>query len=138
MIAPNILKCMTPEQRKQFGKDGMTAEEGFAKCEEKREKDIHKNIAQLLSRRGILPIHSRMDKRSTATPGAVDFAFCYYGEFVAWEAKTPGKDLEPEQVAFRDNLLRNGCRWYAVVFGVEDAIRNLTAMDAFFKRKGTA
>lgn len=39
-------------------------------------------------------------------PGISDQHLCIHGLFVAFEAKMPGKDLDPDQIKYRDKVLR--------------------------------
>ena len=80
VIPEKWLKLMRPEDRKQFGKCGLTAEEAYQKFADRAEKDLHKLIWAELTRRGIVVIHSRMDRKSTTTKGLPDFCFVHDGD----------------------------------------------------------
>lgn len=73
ILPENILKCMTPEARRPLGKAGRTSEEAIAKQTYRLERELHKDIKQLLDIRGMAYIHSRTDKRSTCGNGVPDF-----------------------------------------------------------------
>ena len=51
-----------------------------------------------------LVIKGRMRAKSRE-PGMSDQHLCIFGRFVALEAKMPGKDLEKDQLAYRDSIL---------------------------------
>lgn len=47
-------------------------------------------------------------RAKTREPGMSDKHLCINGLFVAVEAKMPGKELEPDQIKYRDKVLRGG------------------------------
>lgn len=47
-------------------------------------------------------------KVKTRNPGMADHHLCITGLFVAVEAKMPGKDLDPDQVKYRGDILSAG------------------------------
>ena len=47
-------------------------------------------------------------KVKTRNPGMSDHHLCLNGFFVAIEAKLPGKDLDPDQVVYREDVLKAG------------------------------
>jgi hypothetical protein len=47
-------------------------------------------------------------RTKTREPGMSDQHLCVTGLFAALEGKMPGKDLDPDQVKYRDKVLRGG------------------------------
>lgn len=117
------LKLMRPQDRKQFGKGGMTADEAYQKFADRAEKDLHKLIWAELTRRGIVCIHSRMDRKSTTTKGLPDFCFVHDGTPFAVEVKTVTGQLTREQKTTMDLMRKNG--WCVAVVRTFDEFLNL-------------
>lgn len=92
----------------------MTAEEGLAAFASREEKELHKLIYQELTRNSIVPIHSRMDKRTTNVRGLPDFLFVYHGVPYAIEAKAPKGQLSPEQMRTIVRMEENGWHCHVV------------------------
>jgi len=99
---------MSSEDRKAFGKAGMTAEEAYEKFSDRAEKTLHKLIYAELTRRGIVVIHSRMDRKSTTAKGIPDFCFVSGGTPYAVEVKTASGQLTREQKTTMNLMERNG------------------------------
>jgi len=74
-----------------------------------------------LRQRGIEPIRSRMDRRTTIKVGAPDFMFAFHGHPIAIEVKMPGEKLSPDQERMKAVMTDpwNGWRWFTV-FGIDD------------------
>lgn len=60
-------------------------------------------------------------KVKTRNPGMADHHICLRGIFIAIEAKMPGKDLAPDQVAYKNEVLSAGGKFilYHSVFELE-------------------
>ena len=74
-----------------MGRGGITAEEALAKQAAKSERDLQKQIASLLSLKGIQFFSQRMDKRTRGKVGQPDFLFCigeWTGEPGKWYIKS--------------------------------------------------
>ena len=89
------------------------------------ERELHKLINNELLRRGIEPVHSRTDRRSTNNVGLPDFLFAYLKVPVAMEVKLPGKPLHPKQVEMRDKMADPTNGWYHVVVRSFDEARRV-------------
>ena len=88
------------------------------------EKDLHREIMQLLDAHLIPYARARMDKRSTLAVGYPDFSFPFRGCFVAWEVKVGKNHLTPEQEMYATSIERHGgC--YRVIRTLGDAERHL-------------
>lgn len=74
IIQSNILKCMTAEARKEYGKAGLTAEECVAKQDYRAEVAIHNQYKSFLHRRHLLYLYASPNKRSPLPPGWPDFS----------------------------------------------------------------
>lgn len=133
VFPPNILKCMSPADRKALGKAGLTPEEALQKAETKSEKELQSLIVALLRLKGIEPIVSAMNKRTTNNVGLPDILFAVNGRrrfyACAWEIKMPGSKLSWEQVKMAERLedLPNGWNW-RVIRSVDEALEELRRM----------
>lgn len=87
VINPNFLKLMSVEQRRQFGKAGLTEEEALLKEIARTEKGEHNIFLSWLMLKGIPRIHSRMDRRPTIEEGWPDFTVFYEGITLFFEFK---------------------------------------------------
>jgi hypothetical protein len=128
VIPTNVLRLMSSEERRKLGKAGVLPEEGLAKEEVRRERDLQNQIRSLLSLRGIVFYQARMDRRTTGTIGWPDFSFAVNGRAMAWECKLPGKDLDPEQKRVIAQMEANG--WLVLIVRslafAKDALDELT------------
>ena len=141
-----ILKLMRPEDRKLFGKAGMTQEEAIKKAQIKSERDLQNQIENYLRLKGIEPIRSRMDKATTNNVGTPDFLFAVGARLYhdphkfdpvvvacAWEVKLPkemgGKDMSDEQRKMAARLVTrpNAWRW-ALITKLDEAIEELRSL----------
>lgn len=102
------LKLMRPEDRKALGKAGLTADEAYQKFADRSEKELHKLIYAELTRRGVVVIHSRMDRKSSTAVGIPDFCYCYDGVAFAVEVKTATGPLTREQKTTLEKMSANG------------------------------
>lgn len=108
------LKMMRPEDRKALGKAGLTADEAYQKFADRQEKNLHKLIWAELTRRGIVVIHSRMDRKSTTIKGLPDFCFVHYSVPYAIEVKTQTGQLTREQKITMQRMALNGWMTHVV------------------------
>ncbi len=108
MIPDNILKLMTPPERKAYGRRGLLASEAMAINKARVEADIHKTFIQWLNLHDLLFLRARMDKKSTMTKGAADFTVIRGNRTILIECKMPGEKLKPDQEEFKLNCERNG------------------------------
>jgi hypothetical protein len=125
-----MLRLVAPEDRAKLGRAGMTRAEAFAKFTVDTERKLHHLIDSYLRQRGIEPIRSRMDKRSTINVGAPDFMFAYRGKAIAMEVKLPGEKLTKEQESMRAIMTSPVNGWhYCVVHDVDEALMELQCLD---------
>ncbi len=111
-LPDNILKRM-PRPDRPKGNAGLTNSEAKAKHDGRLEKELQKQIANWLRLNGVFFVRSRMDKRTTVTPGTPDFVLAIEGNPVALEAKTQS-DLSEDQIKVRAQMLANGWAWAQV------------------------
>ena len=97
VIHPNFLKLMSVEQRRQFGKAGLTAEEALLKEIARTERGEHNIFLSWLMLKGVPRIHSRMDKRPTIEEGWPDFTVFYEGITLFFEFKVNKRKLTQKQ-----------------------------------------
>lgn len=110
---PNhILQKMSPKDRKDLGL--LTSEEAIAKFEAKSERDLHKQISNFLSLRGIWFVHSRTDRPTTQSKGVPDYIFVASYIPVGMEVKFGKGKLTPEQTSTLNAMTSNGWRTYTV------------------------
>lgn len=123
-LPDNILKRMDPTDRAALGKAGVTTDEALAAAEAKHERELQKQLAQLLDLRDIVFATPRMDKRSTLKVGWPDFTFVIGGKPCAWEAKIRDNKLTSEQQELHTKMRLNG--WTVqVIRNVNEAIEFL-------------
>jgi len=131
-LTDKILRLMSPEDRKSFGKAGMTAEEALFKAKAKSERDLQKLIISYLGLKGIVPIWARMDKKTTTPLGTMDLLFAVRVEVAhacAWEVKMPGEEMTDEQklMAVKMSTEPNAWEWN-IVTSLDQAKSLLNAM----------
>lgn len=124
---PNILrlshissKLSGADQKREKVKP---ADESRREIINRSEKDLHKEIRQLLNLHGIPFCEARMDRKSSITIGWPDVTFARDGVPVAWELKFLGS-LSPEQVSVKERMEKHGWR-YRVIRSQEQAIQHL-------------
>lgn len=143
ILPDKILRLLSPEDRKKLGKAGLTKPEWESKWQARNERDLQKQIAQLLGLHGIAYCWHRTDRRSHATIGWPDFTFCVEGEYdcssegynitptyaCAWEIKFGDGELsiEQKQMAVRLQSPPNNWRW-RVIRSLDEAIEELKQM----------
>lgn len=81
------------------------------------EGKIQSTIVQWLELHGVFVIRSKMNKRTSLTPGTPDLCFVMKGFPFALEIKRPGKTLSVQQADVLRKMCKNG--WIAGWF--EDA-----------------
>jgi hypothetical protein len=108
IIPENLLRCVNPADRKKLGPAGQTAEEAMQAFTIRSEKDLQKQICNLLSLRGIWFSWSRMDCKTTAKVGTPDFLLVSNGIPIALEAKFGNGKLSEEQERTHALMTRDG------------------------------
>lgn len=108
-LSDRFLKLMKPEDRARMGV--MTGEEAMQAFQARSEKELQKQIADLLRLRGIAFHCARMDKKTSGSVGWPDFTMAVMGTPIAWEVKFDGGRLSSEQERTRDKMLSNGWQW---------------------------
>jgi len=102
-----------------MGKGGQLPEETLAKGEAKNEKELQKQICSYLRLKGIEPIVSRTDKRTTNNVGTPDILGAFCGEQAghvrifafAFECKMPNKQMRPQQIEMRKLMTTSPNAW---------------------------
>jgi hypothetical protein len=132
MILPqHIVDKMTPEDRKRYGAElgkpslGLTTKEATVNNENKREKEIQRQIAGLLTLANIPYINPPMNRRSQLPEGWPDFTFATFQRAYAIEVKIAGGKPRPEQEAMHRRLRLSGWK-VAVVTSLEEFKKLLT------------
>lgn len=130
VLPDSYLRCLSPEDRRKLGQK--TAEEVLAQGEAKSEKTLQKQIVGLLRLKGIEPIVSRMDRRTSNNVGTPDILFCVLGTSTfacAWEVKMPRGIVGVEQNAMHVKLQTFPNDWTVkVIRSVDEAIAELKEM----------
>ncbi len=127
-IPDNILRRMAPEDRKVYGKAGMTLEELEVKNSLQSEEELQEATASLLRLRNIRCFRSRMDKRPTGPTGWPDFIFAVRGRACAFECKRFGESPEPHQSEVMAALTNDG--WFVRV--VRSELQVVKALNEVF------
>lgn len=95
-----LAKMSAHDRRTLFpGVAGMTIAEARAVAVATSEKELQRQIEQLLLRHDILPTRQRMDRKSNIATGMPDISFSVHGRAVYWEVKMPGEKPAPEQIS---------------------------------------
>lgn len=98
ILPNNVLRLLSAEDRKPMGKAGITTEEAQAKADTRREKELQKDMENLLRQRNIFFVRSRMDKRTSTRKGIPDFIIILpRGRALMVEAKVEGGELSQDQ-----------------------------------------
>lgn len=113
-LPDNVLKRMSPEDRKPLGKSGLTQAECQERIDDRSEKQLQRDIADYLRQRGIPFACSRMDKPTTSTIGWPDFTFPFGGKFWSLECKSKTGKLSTEQELCGSLILANGGEYKVV------------------------
>jgi hypothetical protein len=139
VLTERILHMIKKDDRKKLGLK--TQDEIAAQGEVKSEKELHKQIENLLRLKGVQFFSSRMDKRTTTQVGMPDFIFSLafkpspdqtMGSLLswplgcAWELKLPGKKLDAEQQAMFDRMTTSPNAWCCrLITSIEQALEEL-------------
>jgi len=108
VLPQNVLRYMPKEDRKKLGKLGLTNEEIQTRNEFELEKDLQRDVINLLHQRDIWVQSSRFGKRSTATKGAPDFLFVWNNRPYAFEVKVGNGKPTKWQLETHMHMRRNG------------------------------
>ena len=132
LLPDNVLKRMSPSDRKRLGKSGRTAEDCKRDHAHVSEREIHRQIEQWLNSKGIVFRHDRMDRKTTGTVGWPDFTFA--GDMgsrgacpVGIEVKAAGGTLSDEQRLLHDRMRLDGWRVF-VVHSLQEMIEVLKGL----------
>jgi hypothetical protein len=139
-LTDRVLRMIGKGDRQKLGL--RTQQEAIAAAEVKSEKDLHRQIQNLLQLRNIVFFSSRMDKRTTTQVGTPDILFSVgfqpsydrttaaslltWAVCCAWELKLPGRQLDPDQVKMFERLTQKPNNWrVSVVHSVDEALAEL-------------
>jgi hypothetical protein len=136
VLPENILRCLSPADRKSLGKAGMTAEEALQRAAIRNERHLQTLIVNLLRLRGIEPLWHRTDRTSAATIGWPDITFAVMRppnigwantlSACLWEVKLPGQPLSPEQEKMIGVLRTPPNAWrISIIHSVDEALEDL-------------
>jgi len=112
---------MSDEDRKQFGKEGMTGAEGQARFANGEENKLHKIVKSYLDIYRIYYECEPFGRRTAVKAGRPDFRLCYKGRFIGIELKTVAGVVSKEQVDTMDQI-RAGGGIAAVCYSLNDVI----------------
>src|SRR5687768_11329105 len=125
VLPESTLRCMSPEDRRQLGKGGLTAAEATAKAEARNEKELQRQIYQFLRQRGYVAFRSRTDKRTTNNIGTPDFLLSVHGKSVALEVKTATGKTSPEQDRLHEQMVNSQNGWSLWVVGDVESVKRI-------------
>lgn len=111
-IPDHVLKLMSKSARKEMKLQ--TSEEAQAAFCARSEKELQKQIAGLLTQRGIWFDTDAMSKRRTGTRGSPDFLFSLRGAATAFEAKFGNGKLSADQATAHARMRNNGWRVHVI------------------------
>ena len=112
-------EMLSAEDKKALGKEAQTQREANARGEARSEKALQRDCINLLRLRGIEPIVSRMDKKTSNNLGTPDLIFAVIGHdghrdriwACAVEIKLPGKHLNIHQRVMRKAMTSHPNHW---------------------------
>lgn len=97
-LPDKLLRLMPREARAPLGKAGVTNAEAQAKADTRAERDLQKDMVNLLNQRELFHDRLRMDKPTRSRPGRPDFfIFLPTGKALLVEAKVAGGELSENQ-----------------------------------------
>jgi hypothetical protein len=108
VLPENILKAMSPEDRRRYAKGQMTATEAEERFCEKEEKVLRKQLIAWLRRNDIDYCSPRTDKKTGILMGISDFFIWKGTKFCFVELKSEEGKLKPEQLAFTQRQIDQG------------------------------
>jgi hypothetical protein len=115
---------MPEEERQRLGKAGMLPEESLARAEVKLEKELQRDIGNVLRLRDIFFGCQRMDRKSNIVEGYPDFWFVYRKKPIALEVKVGANKQTPKQVEAQRRMEADGWR-YKVVRSIQEVMEVL-------------
>jgi hypothetical protein len=125
MIIPeNLLRLISPADRKQLGKAGVTWVEAVTSDNDKAERKLHSDYVGFLRRHGFKDhqiITSPMNRKSFLPPGFPDFLIQRGGRFLYIEFKVGKGVLSPIQDLVVADLIADGCR-VLVLYSYKEAV----------------
>lgn len=129
ILPDNILRAMSKADRAPMGKVGVTTREAHEIREARTERELQKQISNLLRLHGIWFAQSRFDRKTTNVVGTPDFLFSVvtaagYSVPVAWEIKTATGRLGEDQERCHAAMRKNGWR-VEVIRSYDDAMLSL-------------
>jgi hypothetical protein len=99
MIIPdNLLRLMSPADRKQYGRAGWTLEECQARVDGRIERKEHNIVTSYCNRHEIPCIHSATHKRPTNNVGLPDFIILWRNHALIGEMKIGKRKLSDGQI----------------------------------------
>lgn len=106
----------------------MTAEECLTRAEVKNERDLQRQIVGLLRLKGVEPIVSRMDRKTSNNLGTPDILFCVKSKpwdipiAVGLECKFGSGKLSLEQEKMHETMMAMPNAWRVVVVRSVDEV----------------
>jgi hypothetical protein len=132
-LSENILKCMSPEQRKKYGQ--MTSLEAQEKWARETERQMHVDVKRECLRQQIYVIEAPMHKRSALPKGHPDLTLLKNGYNMLLELKVRTK-LSNDQID-QIELLKECGNPTVVASTLKDAIEAIHAwLERIGARKG--
>jgi VRR-NUC domain len=95
-ISENILRCMSPEQRKKYGQ--LTSREAQEKWMRETEKQMHVDVRRECLRQRITVLEAPMHKKSALPKGHPDLTLLKNGYNMLLELKTEHGRLSTDQI----------------------------------------
>jgi hypothetical protein len=108
LVPENLLKLMSPEDRRLVAKGQLTAEQALDKFCRREEKELHRQFESWLMRHEVDYTHARMDKPSTIEVGTADYHVWRGIRHAFIEFKSEHGKLRKEQEEFVARQLRYG------------------------------
>lgn len=100
---------MSPADRKAIGQK--TWDECLEQGEAEYERQLQKDALNELTRRGIVVVYQRMDKRTRGRKGQPDHLFAVEGQAYGFEYKSATGKLSPQQEETIDRMRESPNDW---------------------------
>jgi hypothetical protein len=109
IIPENLLRLMSPKDRRQYGRGGWTAEDVHARVDLRLERKLHAEFSGFLRRHEFhLVIHADPRRKSQLPAGWPDFTIFHEGKTLLLEFKTSQNTLSEIQKEVIASLLKEG------------------------------
>jgi hypothetical protein len=122
LIPENLLKLMSPADRRQYGRAGWTLAEVQERVDGRLERKEHVIVVSWCALNEIPCRHDRTDRKTTGNLGWPDFTIIYAGNALLGEMKIGRNKLSTDQTRVIGTLSATGTSvqiWYSGAEAIE-------------------